>query len=331
MISDGYASTLKKLISFTQAKFIALADVVGYDVSYVNKWSNGTKLPSSRYVERINEDMGQYFAELIVKQKKEDKFFKSFPISEQAEDLGFEISQYLCSAYRTTLHQNRTPKSKENRPSIKVVTGHHDTSAFLADLLQKSIQNLEEDGELLVLGEFTTICSSRFWKYFEGLQFKNKLVVRVGLDLDKLEADPEALINLYRTLDEYLDIDFVFYDMKESANANLIILKGSFVVQYALDPQMRFKMCTYIFDESMVWDIYEKFSFTGSEQRPIMSTASALGLDELGYRTAFYATTRFFFYLTIGFEFLLPHEVFDSISQNVSPERAFSIQRLCVT
>lgn len=331
MISDGYSATLKKLISFTQAKFIALADVVGYDVSYVNKWSNGTKLPSSRYVERINEDMGQYFAELIVKQKKKDKFFKSFPIPEHAEDLGFEISQYLCSAYRTTLHQNRAPKSKENRPSIKVVTGHHDTSAFLADLLQKSIQNLEEDGELLVLGEFTSICNSRFWKYFEGLQFKNKLVVRVGLDLDKLEADPEALINLYRTLDEYLDIDFVFYDMKESANANLIILKGSFVVQYALDPQMRFKMCTYIFDESMVWDIYEKFSFTGSEQRPIMSTASSLGLDELGYRTAFYATTRFFFYLTIGFEFLLPHEVFDSISQNVSPERAFSIQRLCVT
>lgn len=79
MISDGYASTLKRLITFTQAKFISLADVVGYDVSYVNKWSNGTKLPSSRYVERINEEMGQYFAELIAKQKKEAKFFKAFP------------------------------------------------------------------------------------------------------------------------------------------------------------------------------------------------------------------------------------------------------------
>ena len=28
MISDGYASTLKRLITFTQAKFISLADVV---------------------------------------------------------------------------------------------------------------------------------------------------------------------------------------------------------------------------------------------------------------------------------------------------------------
>ena len=109
MISDGYASTLKRLITFTQAKFISLADVVGYDVSYVNKWSNGTKLPSSRYVERINEEMGQYFAELITKQKKEAKFFKTFPISENTDDLGFEIGQYLCAAYRTTLNQNRSP------------------------------------------------------------------------------------------------------------------------------------------------------------------------------------------------------------------------------
>ena len=103
MISDGYASTLKRLITFTQAKFISLADVVGYDVSYVNKWSNGTKLPSSRYVERINEEMGQYFAELITKQKKEAKFFKTFPISENTDDLGFEIGQYLCATDRKSV------------------------------------------------------------------------------------------------------------------------------------------------------------------------------------------------------------------------------------
>ena len=137
MISDGYASTLKRLITFTQAKFISLADVVGYDVSYVNKWSNGTKLPSSRYVERINEEMGQYFAELITKQKKEAKFFKTFPISENTDDLGFEIGQYLCATYRTTLNQNRAPKGKENRPSIQVVTGHHRYVGFLVGLAAK--------------------------------------------------------------------------------------------------------------------------------------------------------------------------------------------------
>lgn len=160
---------------------------------------------------------------------------------------------------------------------------------------------------------------------------QHKLTIRVGLDLDKIEENFDDLLTVYRILDSFLDIDFVFYDIQDTSNANLIILKDSFVVQYALDTQPRFKMCTYIFDESLIGDIYEKFSFNGAEKKPLMSTVSSLGMDELGYRTAFYATTKFFFYLTIGFEFLLPHEVFDHISERVSPEQAFSIQRLCVT
>lgn len=333
MISDGYASTLKRLITFTQAKFISLADIVGYDVSYVNKWSNGTKLPSSRYVERINEEMGNYFAELIVKQKKEEKFYKTFPISCEVKDLGFEISQYLCAAYRSTLHQNHATKVKENRPSIQVITGHHDTSAFLADLLQKGVQNLENDGELLILGEFCTLYQAGFWKYFDSIQLDSvKLTIRVGLDMDKLEQNPEYVQHLYKMINRFLDFDFVFYDFCDIQNANLIILRGAFAVQYAMSNNPpRFTMCTYIFDESTVWDIYEKFSFTGTEKEPLISVSSSLGMDEMGYRTAFYAANSFFFFLTNGFEFLLPHEVFESIIREVSPEQAFSVQRLCVT
>lgn len=332
MISDGYASTLKRLITFTQAKFISLADVVGYDVSYVNKWSNGTKLPSSRYVERINEEMGHYFAELIAKQGKKEKFFKTFPISETAEDLGFEISQYLCAAYRSTLHQDHSSKGKENQPSIQVITGHHDTADFLSDILQKSLQNLDGDGELLILGDFCSLYDAGFWKYFDDIHLTaSNLTLRVGLNMDKLEKNPQYIGHLYATLDRFLDFDFVFYDICDIENSNIILLKGVFAVQYAMSTPPRFNMCTYIFDESMVWDIYEKFSFTGTEKKALNFTVSSLGMDDLGYRTAFYATNRFFFFLTNGFEFLLPHEVFDSIIQKVSPEQAFAVQRLCVT
>lgn len=333
MIAEGYASTLKRLITFTQAKFISLADVVGYDVSYVNKWSNGTKLPSSRYVERINEEMGRYFSELIEKQKKTDKFYKTFPISEDAEDLGFEISQYLCAAYRATLNQNHSTKGKDtSSPSIQVITGHHDTAAFLSDLLQKGLQNLESDGELLILGEFCALYDAGFWKYLENIKLEDHTVtIRVGLDMDKLEKQPAYVRKLYQTMDKYLDFDFVFYNNAELEDANLIILKGSFAVQYALSNVGRFLLCTYIFDVPTVRDIYERFSFTSTEKHALISTVSALGMDDLGYRTAFYATNSFFFFLTNGFEFLLPHEVFDSIIKSVSPENAFSVQRLCVT
>ena len=88
---DNYAETLKKLLTFTQAKFVSLAEVVGYDVSYVNKWSNGTKLPSSRYIEQINEDLGRYFATLIKENKKEEKFIKAFSFPDDITDLAFAI------------------------------------------------------------------------------------------------------------------------------------------------------------------------------------------------------------------------------------------------
>lgn len=332
MIADGYASTLKRLITFTQAKFISLADVVGYDVSYVNKWSNGTKLPSSRYVERINEEMGQYFADLIIKQRKEDKFLKTFPIDNSSDDLGFEISQYLCAAYRFTLNQNHVPKSKESRPSIKVITGHHNTSTFLADLLQKGIQGLDGDGELLVLGDFITLYQAEFWKYFEGIDLgTNKLTIRVGIDLDRLEKDISLVQHIYSTINHFLDFDFIFYDIHEIDNANLIILKGSFAVQYAMSNPARFNMCTYIFDEATVLDIYENFSFTSTSKKALTAIASSLGMDDMGYRTAFYATNRFFFFLTNGFEFLLPHAVFESIIGSTSLEQAISVQRICLT
>ena len=172
-----------------------------------------------------------------------------------------------------------------------------------------------------------------FWKYFDSIQLDSvKLTIRVGLDMDKLEQNPEYVQQLYKMINRFLDFDFVFYDFCDIQNANLIILRGAFAVQYAMSNNPpRFTMCTYIFDESTVWDIYEKFSFTGTEKEPLISVSSSLGMDEMGYRTAFYAANSFFFFLTNGFEFLLPHEVFESIIREVSPEQAFSVQRLCVT
>ena len=162
-------------------------------------------------------------------------------------------------------------------------------------MLQKGVQNLENDGELLILGEFCTLYQAGFWKYFDSIQLDSvKLTIRVGLDMDKLEQNPEYVQHLYKMINRFLDFDFVFYDFCDIQNANLIILRGAFAVQYAMSNNPpRFTMCTYIFDESTVWDIYEKFSFTGTEKEPLISVSSSLGMDEMGYRTAFYAANSF--------------------------------------
>lgn len=318
-------------MTFTQAKFISLADVVGYDVSYVNKWSNGTKLPSSRYVEQINEEMGLYFANLIVKQKKEDKFLKTFSVEMGNDTLEFVICQYLSAAYRATLNQSRAAK-KSSGSSLQLITGVHETSDFLAETLQNGIQQLDADGELIIYGDFCMLYDAGFWKYLEPIHLtEHTLSIRVGLDMDKLENNPTYVSCLYETLDTYLDFDFTFYDYQQIPSANVIILKGVFAMQYAMTSPSRFMMGSFVFDADKVTTIYEKFCYAGAEKKKLISVENSLGMDELDFRTSFYATNHFFFFLTNGFEFILPHEVFDHIIANVSPEKAFSIQRLCVT
>ena len=330
---DNYAETLKKLLTFTQAKFVSLAEVVGYDVSYVNKWSNGTKLPSSRYIEQINEDLGRYFAALIKENKKEEKFIKAFSFPDDITDLAFAITQYLCAAYRASIHQTHPTKTKDGKSAcLQVVTGTHDTKAFLSDLLHKEATNVNEDLELLVFDDFCTLYQAGFWNFFNDISLQQKcLTVRVGLDLDRLEEDCRLFEHVYATLNRLLDINFIFYDIKDIERSNLLIMKDVFVIQYALSKTSRFMMCTHIFDETTIRDIYENFNFIDSAKRPLITISNSLGMDNTGYRTAFYANNRFFFHLTNGFDFLLPHDVFESIKEISSPEQAVSIQRLCVT
>ena len=80
MIAEGYASTLKRLITFTQAKFISLADVVGYDVSYVNKWSNGTKLPLHDMSNGLMKKWAAIFLSSLRSKRKRINFIKPSPL-----------------------------------------------------------------------------------------------------------------------------------------------------------------------------------------------------------------------------------------------------------
>lgn len=103
MPSETYASALKKIIKFTKIKFTYLAEHIGYDVSYISKWSSGAKLPSSRAIDRINTEIGVYFANSILRQEKKELFCKMFVLPADTKDLAFEITQYLNNAYRATL------------------------------------------------------------------------------------------------------------------------------------------------------------------------------------------------------------------------------------
>ncbi|MCI1750783.1 MAG: IS30 family transposase [Megasphaera cerevisiae] len=97
----------------------------------------------------------------------------------------------------------------------------------------------------------------------------------------------------------------------------MIIMENQFAIQYALQADDSIGICTCIPDPVLVQDIYDRFSLRFSTQNPILASAKVLGIDELGFRTAFYSVNNFFFFLTNGFDFLLPSQSIDDFLEEI--------------
>lgn len=317
MIIEDYGTALKKLTVMTQTKNLVLAHITGYDISYISKWCNGIKLPATKYIEKTNDQLSQYFAETIAKENKKIELCSMLSISADSDDITFEINQYLNAAYRSSMKKN-TKRQKDFMSSVKVIAGNHDAAKFIHELFKEKLSHITVETELLILGEFCILTDMGFWKCFESTPLRaSRLTIRIGLDMNTLASDPKYMRKLYTLLNRLLNYDFIFYDYTYLKHANMIIMENQFAIQYALQADESIGICTYIPDPVLVQDIYDRFSLRFSTQNPILASAKVLGIDELGFRTAFYSVNNFFFFLTNGFDFLLPSQSIDDFLKEI--------------
>lgn len=66
---NAYGTLLKKLIRFTNIKLTNLAEIVGYDTSYISKWCNKGKLPAAKAAPNVNKCLADVFAREIIIQE----------------------------------------------------------------------------------------------------------------------------------------------------------------------------------------------------------------------------------------------------------------------
>lgn len=330
MLAENYGSALKRLIKFTKSKSTYVAEHIGYDVSYISKWSHGSKLPSSRSIERINDELGQYFATAITQQGNCSQCYKQFSLVPDDDDLASEISQYLSAAYRSSLQKKQMPIT-ETKASVRIITGHHNIMKFLAETLSDRLRTVTGNQELIIYGEFCDLYDAEFWSYLGDTTNSAHIDIRVGLDVERLKREPQYLKYLYGLLNKCLNMDFTFYHIKDMDDANMILLKDQFVIQYVLQQHRGFTICTYINGPAMVQDMYERLSLQKSNKDILLAPMDSPWTVDSGRRTNFYTTGQFFFFLTNGIEYLLPPKVFQDILAKAPADKVFSIERLHIT
>ena len=93
---NAYGTLLKKLIRFTNIKLTNLAEIVGYDTSYISKWCNKGKLPAAKAAPNVNKCLADVFAREIIIQ--EEEILVDVPEMEQIPVLRILLWEEVLSA-----------------------------------------------------------------------------------------------------------------------------------------------------------------------------------------------------------------------------------------
>ncbi|WP_242845961.1 hypothetical protein [Clostridium novyi] len=219
-IDQKYGSVLKKLLCFTDTKFMVLSKALGYDISYISKWCNNIKIPTTKNIEIINEKASVIFAEEIVKKDKINEFYETFNISEymgvndlNATDvLEDQIYRLLDNAYKIT-ESNSYEKLEKRERDTKVIVGKNESTNFIKDIIQKTIEESTEDIEFISTLDICKSTSNINLDIIEEFKCKDiRITAKVGFDMDEFERNPNFYLwRIYIILNKRWNVEFKFF------------------------------------------------------------------------------------------------------------------------
>ena len=316
MKKESYSLVLKELLNFSQIKYAALSHAIGYDLSYVSKWTTGIRLPAAKNVDRINQEIARFLSEIIIKQNNLEAFAEHFLGREsiEQENVAFEIYQSLSCAYRSSL-ECKKGVSISNITDDKIVLGKAECFAFLQKIIKETLEESTVPPTIIITGEFFNLAKNHFWQIFYDIKLNHwPCDIHVFLDLSELEKGAIGAAEiLFQCLNDLLNYDFTIYEKKSNAYNNIIAINNEFVIFYSVNAAGEIEICTSSADLKQAHSVYTKCKQFMASQPVILEPKQTLGMTRFGFRDQFYASQKFFFFCVNGFEFLLPDEVFNSM------------------
>lgn len=316
MAENKYALLLKSMLRYIHIKYGVLAEVLGYDISYISKWVNGIRLPAAKNIDMINQNIAHYIASVLIKEQTVDEFSKQFMYEgcNSEDELNAEIYRLLMTAYQQTIRSNI--EKKNHKENTQVVIGQFNCQQMIQKILKNVIENSEQKVSICITGEFCSLMENDFWRFLSTIKLPVKpCQLYVSLDLDKMRCQ-NMIGTLYHCLDELLDYEITLYDRTIDAYDNIIVIENEVALSYVLNEHGNIDMCVVLNDTIQINMLYHKCINFLHNTKEILIPKKTLGMEPFGFRDMFFTSNKYFYFLAHGFEFLLPDSVFQSLLEN---------------
>lgn len=338
-----YNEVLKSLIEFTNTKLIVLAGSLGYDISYISKWANGAKIPAVKTIYEINKKMSVIFADSIFENGLIKDFYNKYdeviPTNSDFESRDFiisEITKMLNKGYNQS-SPNKIYTEEEMSTYFKL--GHINILEEIETILKKVFYDK----------------SNRTYEIYTSLNMLSKNGDRILYLLNKIKSDSQNILikigvsflqekdkyeneldRIFSTLSKYEDLNIEIYRNDEFKNMNFFIIKNHLFLSYTMDNNENFLTMTYGYDKQTIFNYINYVYDIFNRKNLVLEIIDSDIVAKSNYRTSFYTSDKFSFISNFGFEFLLPSEIVNKISQKAffetgNKDAALEIKKLEVT
>lgn len=312
MDKNSYGKVLRSLLTFSNVKFLILANHLGYDVSYISKWCNGKKMPTEKSIGEINARISSYLAKEILEQNKVKEFLKKFNINKKIEEITIFVLENIINEILEKSYDECFEKEKidskifMNREAIK-----KDFISRLSNLLLDKSENFEI---FICLDIISKDCEFVLSKILQYKSSGTNITVNAGLDLYSIkEKNFSYLQKVYLTMNKFSELKIELYDLKDIGHLNFILIENNVGFLYSLDNSERIRMLVETTDNEELQKMLNIFKNSQTKNTLLLTFMHTETILKNLYRTKFYLGDNFNFFLSMGFEFFLPPSVLQNI------------------
>ncbi len=307
---ENYGSLLKKLIKFTNVKLSTIADAAGYDVSYISKWCNQSKLPAARVAGIINKNLAKIFSNEIIIQGELENFCNEFNVVVSEEQLANYLYTALKDSFKSTQTNNDRQTKKSTEQQSRILYNPADISNFIEDELTSMINDTVEPVEILCTMDICDLFQTQHASSDISNMRKN---IRVKAGLNPKNMTSKKYLDLYYLINKYHWVFFDFYDNSNFNQQNIIVIKDIAAIMCSLDNHGKISVMCVSTDPDIVSTIYARTLSLFKIHHLLIMSATSEELNLNGYRSNFYAFDDYQIFLVRGFEYLLPPNIVEKI------------------
>lgn len=263
-MTNNFGEIIHKLLDITCEKNFRLANYLGYDVTYISKWINGSKLPSQKNITEIIDGICQFFMDNINESSLRQLCYDFELINNSKESVKNELSRYLYDSYES----QKLNKNKDyiiNNNNSCTMLGNNDIDKWIFENLKNYCnKSKEKDIHIIITHDIKRYSSkksvSEISKNKDFVFNSKKVYIHQLINLDEMKKDINEyckIILLY--LNSNSNITYNLYS-NNNENFNMILVKNCLSVMYINDNNCNLNINSVSRDLETINNLYNHYN-----------------------------------------------------------------------